>query len=48
MVADIPSYTRSLPDFIRLPVFWGTGMVAETVDDLDKVIDEMINSETFL
>ena len=22
-------------------------MVAETVDDLDKVIDEMINSETF-
>ena len=42
------SYTESLPDFIKLAQsFGGTGMVAETVDDLDKVIDEMINSETF-
>ena len=42
------SYTESLPDFIQLAQsFGGTGMVAETVDDLDKVIDEMINSETF-
>lgn len=42
------SYTESLPDFIQLAQsFGGTGMVAETVDDLDNVIDEMINSETF-
>ena len=42
------SYTESLPDFIQLAQsFGGTGMVAETVDDLDEVIDEMINSETF-
>ena len=42
------SYTESLPDFIQLAQsFGGTGMVAETVDDLDKVIDEMINSEKF-
>ena len=42
------SYTDSLPDFIQLAQsFGGTGMVAETVDDLDKVIDEMIKSETF-
>ena len=42
------SYTESLPDFIQLAkAFGGTGMVAETVDQLDSVIDEMINSETF-
>lgn len=42
------SYTESLPDFIQLAkAFGGTGMVAETVDQLDSVIDEMINSKTF-
>ena len=42
------SYTESLPDFIQLAkAFGGTGMVAETVDQLDGVIDEMINSKTF-
>ena len=42
------SYTEFIARFYPVSaVFWGTGMVAETVDDLDKVIDEMINSETF-
>ena len=42
------SYTESLPDFIQLAkAFGGAGMVAETVDQLDSVIDEMINSKTF-
>ena len=42
------SYTESLPDFIQLAkAFGGTGMVAETVDQLDSVIDEMISSKAF-
>ena len=42
------SYTEALADFIQLAkAFGGTGMVAETVDQLDSVIDEMINSKTF-
>ena len=42
------SYTESLPDFVKLAdSFGGDGMVAETVDELDGVIDAMLNSEKF-
>jgi acetolactate synthase-1/2/3 large subunit len=42
------SYTESLPDFVKLAdSFGGTGMVAETVDQLDSVIDAMLETEGF-
>ena len=42
------SYTESLPDFVKLAdSFGGEGMVAETADELDGVIDAMLNSEKF-
>ena len=42
------SYTESLPDFVKLAdSFGGTGMVAETVDQLDTVIDAMLETEGF-
>ncbi len=37
------SYTEALPDFVKLAeAFGGVGLRAETVDDLDRVIDEML------
>jgi acetolactate synthase-1/2/3 large subunit len=42
------SYTESLPDFVKLAdSFGGTGMVAETIDQLDTVIDAMLETEGF-
>ena len=42
------SYTESLPDFVKLAdSFGGTGMVAETIDQLDIVIDAMLETEGF-
>ena len=42
------SYSESLPDFVKLAdSFGGVGMVAETVDELDGVIEAMINSDGF-
>ena len=42
------SYTESLPDFVKLAdSFGGTGMVAETVDQLDSVIDAMLETKGF-
>ena len=43
------SYSDSLPDFVKLAdAFGGVGLVAETVDDLDDVIDEMIKTDKFV
>ncbi|MBM84616.1 MAG: acetolactate synthase 3 large subunit [Rhodospirillaceae bacterium] len=43
------SYTDSLPDFIGLAeAFGGVGLIAECVDDLDRVINEMINTDNFV
>ena len=43
------SYSDSLPDFVKLAdAFGGVGLVAETADDLDDVIDEMINTDGFV
>jgi acetolactate synthase I/II/III large subunit len=43
------SYSDSLPDFAKVAdAFGGVGLVAETVDDLDDVIDEMINTDKFV
>ena len=43
------SYSDSLPDFVKLAdAFGGVGLVAETADDLDDVIDEMINTDRFV
>jgi acetolactate synthase-1/2/3 large subunit len=43
------SYSDSLPDFTKLAdAFGGVGLVAETADDLDDVIDEMINTDRFV
>jgi acetolactate synthase I/II/III large subunit len=43
------SYSDSLPDFAKLAdAFGGVGLVAESVDDLDDVIDEMINADRFV
>jgi acetolactate synthase I/II/III large subunit len=43
------SYSDSLPDFVKVAdAFGGVGLVAETVDDLDDVIDEMINTDRFV
>jgi acetolactate synthase-1/2/3 large subunit len=42
------SYTESLPDFVKLAdSFGGKGMVAETINELDGVIDAMLESDTF-
>ncbi|MDC0158123.1 acetolactate synthase 3 large subunit [Rhodospirillaceae bacterium] len=42
------SYTESLPDFVKLAdSFGGTGMVAETIDQLDTVIDAMLETKGF-
>jgi acetolactate synthase-1/2/3 large subunit len=42
------SYTESLPDFVKLAdSFGGKGMVAETIDQLDTVIDAMLETEGF-
>ena len=43
------SYSDSLPDFVKLAEsFGGTGLLAETVDDLDDVIDQMIEEDRFV
>ena len=43
------SYTDSLPDFTKLAdAFGGVGLIAEDVSDLDRVIDEMINTDNFV
>ncbi len=43
------SYSDSLPDFVKVAdAFGGVGLVAETVDDLDDVIDEMIKTDRFV
>ena len=43
------SYSDSLPDFVKVAdAFGGVGLVAETVDDLDDVIEEMINTDRFV
>ena len=43
------SYSDSLPDFVKVAdAFGGVGLVAETVDDLDDVIDEMIKTDKFV
>jgi acetolactate synthase-1/2/3 large subunit len=40
------SYSESLPDFIKLADCFGmTGLRAESVDDLDKVIDTMLETD---
>ena len=42
------SYTESLPDFVKLAdSFGGKGMVAETIDQLDTVIEAMLETEGF-
>lgn len=43
------SYSESLPDFIKVAeAFGGTGLRAETMDELDDVIDEMIKADGFV
>jgi len=43
------SYSDSLPDFVKVAeAFGGVGLVAESVDDLDDVIDEMIKTDKFV
>tara|TARA_A100000164_G_C21207310_1_gene452264 strand:- start:18 stop:509 length:492 start_codon:yes stop_codon:yes gene_type:complete len=40
------SYTESLPDFVKLAeAYGGIGLRAETPDDLDKVIAEMMKTD---
>lgn len=40
------SYSESLPDFVKLAeAYGGIGLRAETVDDLDKVITEMMKTD---
>jgi acetolactate synthase-1/2/3 large subunit len=40
------SYSQSLPDFVKLAEsFHGVGLRAQTIDDLDRVILEMIASD---
>ena len=43
------SYSDALPDFVKVAdAFGGVGLVARTVDELDDVIDEMINTDRFV
>ena len=43
------SYSDSLPDFVKLAdAFGGLGLVAETVDELDDVIDQMLAADRFV
>ena len=43
------SYTASLPDFVKLAdAFGGVGLIAETADQLDDVIDEMVATDRFV
>jgi acetolactate synthase I/II/III large subunit len=43
------SYSDSLPDFVKLAdAFGGVGLVAETVDELDDVIEEMLKTDKFV
>jgi acetolactate synthase-1/2/3 large subunit len=43
------SYTESLPDFVKVAdAFGGVGLRAETVDQLDDVIDEMLATDRFV
>ncbi len=40
------SYTESLPDFVKLAeAYGGIGLRAQTVDELDGVIEEMMNTD---
>ncbi|MCI5060004.1 MAG: acetolactate synthase 3 large subunit [Alphaproteobacteria bacterium] len=40
------SYTESLPDFVKLAeAYGGIGLRAETVDELDNVIEQMLTTE---
>jgi len=43
------SYSDSLPDFVKVAeAFGGVGLVAESADDLDDVIDEMMKTDRFV
>jgi len=43
------SYSDSLPDFVKVAeAFGGVGLVAESADNLDDVIDEMMKTDRFV
>jgi len=43
------SYSDSLPDFVKVAeAFGGVGLVAESADNLDDVIDEMMKTYRFV